>query len=202
MKRFRVTEPVQHQVEIKKSRFLVSVQPVLNIDDAIAWLNANKAADANHNCWAYRIGQSYRFTDDGEPSGSAGKPVLAAIDGLKLDLVLVLVIRYFGGVKLGVGGLMRAYGGSASQALNMASLQEIKKLTRLDFHVPFDCAHYVNALVKPKQMTKLAETYDETGIAFSIEMEADLEPAFEQQLVDISRGQVFFSSINDVKEYS
>ena len=76
---------------------------------------------ANHNCWAWRTGQVYRFNDDGEPSGTAGKPILAAIDGQGLDRVAVVVTRWFGGVLLGSGGLIRAYGGTAALGLREAA---------------------------------------------------------------------------------
>lgn len=80
---------------------------------------------ANHNCWAWRIGQAYRFSDDGEPSGTAGKPMLQAIDGQALDRVVVVVTRWFGGILLGSGGLMRAYGGTAAACLRAAAKTEI-----------------------------------------------------------------------------
>jgi putative IMPACT (imprinted ancient) family translation regulator len=76
---------------------------------------------ASHNCWAWRIGQAYRFSDDGEPSGTAGKPILQAIDGQALDRTLVVVTRWFGGILLGSGGLMRAYGGTAALCLRAAA---------------------------------------------------------------------------------
>ena len=75
---------------------------------------ANSDPEATHNCWAYKIGQEYRFNDDGEPGGTAGRPILQAIEGQGMDRVAVLVVRWFGGVKLGAGGLVRAYGGCAA----------------------------------------------------------------------------------------
>ena len=75
---------------------------------------------ATHNCWAYRIGSEYRFSDDGEPAGTAGRPILAAIDGQGCDQVVVVVTRWYGGIKLGAGGLVRAYGGCAAECLRAA----------------------------------------------------------------------------------
>ena len=80
---------------------------------------------ANHNCWAFRIGQTYRFNDDGEPSGTAGKPILQAIDGQSLDHIAVVVTRWFGGTLLGSGGLIRAYGGTAAMCLRAAEKTEV-----------------------------------------------------------------------------
>lgn len=75
------------------------------------FLQAVQDLQATHNCWAYKVGAQYRFSDDGEPAGTAGRPILSAIEAQHLDRVMVVVTRYFGGIKLGVGGLVRAYGG-------------------------------------------------------------------------------------------
>lgn len=106
--------------EIKKSRFLAVAGPVSDEAAAKEFIAANSDQTANHNCWAWRIGQAYRFSDDGEPGGTAGKPILQAIDGQSLDRVAVVVTRWFGGVLLGSGGLVRAYGGTAASCLREA----------------------------------------------------------------------------------
>src|SRR5690554_308002 len=103
-----------HQEDIRKSRFVPVAMPVKTPAQALAFFAAHSVADATHNCWAYRIGTEYRFNDDGEPGGTAGRPILQAIDGQQCDRVAVLVVRWFGGIKLGPGGLMRAYGGLAA----------------------------------------------------------------------------------------
>lgn len=113
--------------EIKKSRFLAVAGPVSDDAAAKAFIVANSDQTANHNCWAWRIGQAYRFSDDGEPSGTAGKPILQAIDGQSLDRVAVVVTRWFGGVLLGSGGLIRAYGGTAASCL-----REVEKVPLVD----------------------------------------------------------------------
>ena len=111
--------------DIKKSRFVAHAAPVMSEDEAKAFIAAVSDPSANHNCWAWRIGQAYRFSDDGEPSGTAGKPMLQAIDGQALDRVVVVVTRWFGGILLGSGGLMRAYGGTAAACLRAAAKTEI-----------------------------------------------------------------------------
>lgn len=113
--------------EIKKSRFLAVAGPVSDEAAAKAFIAANSDQTANHNCWAWRIGQAYRFSDDGEPGGTAGKPILQAIDGQSLDCVTVVVTRWFGGVLLGSGGLIRAYSGTAA-----ICLREAEKLPLVD----------------------------------------------------------------------
>lgn len=112
--------PVEARQEIKKSRFLAHAGPVGSEAEAKAFIASHADATAGHNCWAWRIGQNYRFSDDGEPGGTAGKPILQAIDGQALDRVAVLVSRWFGGTLLGSGGLIRAYGGTAALGLRSA----------------------------------------------------------------------------------
>lgn len=106
--------------EIRKSRFVAVAGPVANEAAARDFVAAHADQTAGHNCWAWRLGQSYRFSDDGEPGGTAGKPILAAIDGQELDGVAVVVSRWFGGILLGSGGLVRAYGGTAAMCLREA----------------------------------------------------------------------------------
>ena len=118
--RLTLVELTTARQEIKKSRFLALAGPVADEAAAKDFIAAQADPAANHNCWAWRLGQRYRFNDDGEPGGTAGKPILAAIDGQALDGVAVVVTRWFGGVLLGGGGLIRAYGGTAALCLREA----------------------------------------------------------------------------------
>lgn len=117
---FSIEQQTSFKQDIKKSRFLAVAAPVSSEEGAKEFLAAHSDAAANHNCWAWRVGQNYRFSDDGEPSGTAGKPILQAIDGQSLDNIAVVVTRWFGGILLGSGGLMRAYGGTAAACLRVA----------------------------------------------------------------------------------
>ncbi len=118
--RFTLVETAIRQQEIKKSRFVAVAGPIADEVAAKDFIAAKSDRAANHNCWAWRLGPRYRFSDDGEPSGTAGKPILAAIDGQGLDGVVVVVTRWFGGILLGSGGLIRAYGGTAALCLREA----------------------------------------------------------------------------------
>ena len=97
-----------HSLEIKHSRFVAQACALASPEQALEQVRRFAAVDATHNCWAYRYGQEYRSSDDGEPSGTAGRPILAAIDGQGYDRVVVVVTRWYGGIKLGAGGLVRA----------------------------------------------------------------------------------------------
>lgn len=116
---------LERETEIKKSRFIARVAPVTSRDDVRGWLEQahRDHPDARHICWAYQIGRpgsaaEAAMNDDGEPSGTAGKPILNVIQHKDMGDVLVMVIRYFGGIKLGAGGLVRAYAGAAESVLS------------------------------------------------------------------------------------
>jgi len=116
----------QSEIKVKGSRFLCTVIPALSKEVAETEYAKikKKYYDATHNCFAWRINEKeWRYSDDGEPSGTAGKPILQAIDGKGLYEILCVVTRYFGGTKLGTGGLIRAYGDGTSQALTETSLK-------------------------------------------------------------------------------
>ena len=100
---YTLAAPVVHEETIQKSRFIAKAAPVASEEEALAFLEAQREPQATHNCYAYKLGNLYRFFDDGEPTGTAGKPILHAIEAQGLDSVVVLVVRYFGGIKLGAG---------------------------------------------------------------------------------------------------
>lgn len=124
MKRFAKLQTVEVD-KVKGSRFIVTVSPMVNEDQCKGILSDLQKAhpNANHNCWAWRLsGDRERSNDDGEPSGSAGEPILQRMRRADLIDSLVVVTRYFGGTKLGVGGLVRAYGGSAAEVISEVDL--------------------------------------------------------------------------------
>ena len=100
---FTLGGPCEYREEIRKSRFLALAAPVSSAAEAQAFIARHSDLAASHNCWAWKVGNQYRFNDDGEPGGTAGRPILAAIEGQDLDQVAVLVIRWYGGIQLGTG---------------------------------------------------------------------------------------------------
>lgn len=187
---FELVQPATAEQIIKKSRFLGVAVPIANEEEAKAALAAHGHADANHNCWAWRLGATYRFSDDGEPSGTAGKPILAAIDGQSIDKVVVIVVRWFGGVLLGSGGLVRAYGGTAAMCLRGAQRVETKPSVEGHFHLDFSDL----ALVKAKlagfgDVQVLEERFDATGADLAVRIaEADVE-AVSRLVSDLTSGR-------------
>ncbi len=125
----------------KASKFISIALPVSSEEEARESLEVIRNAyhDANHHCYAYRLGlenQAYRVNDDGEPSGSAGKPIYGQILSMGLSDVLVVVTRYFGGTKLGIPGLIHAYRTAAREALEQAVI--VEKIIRVQYRVTFD----------------------------------------------------------------
>lgn len=118
---------ITHEYIVQKSKFISMLYQVNNEEEVINILNKLKLEykDATHICYAYIINNIKRFQDDGEPSGTAGMPILNVLENQKLNLILAVVIRYFGGIKLGAGGLVRAYTTSVVEALENQDLGEI-----------------------------------------------------------------------------
>lgn len=174
---FQLEQTATFEQIIKKSRFLAIALAVATEEEAKAAIATHSDADANHNCWAWRIGTAYRFSDDGEPSGTAGKPILAAIDGQSLDNALVIVTRWFGGILLGSGGLVRAYGGTAAGCLRSASTIELKPsvegFVRIDFS---DLARVKARLQAITDLTVAEEQFTATGADLLLRVpEAEIE---------------------------
>lgn len=133
--------PVENELVIKKSRFIAHVAPVASVDDAERVIGEvrKRAWDARHNCTAMvtgLLGDQARSSDDGEPSGTAGVPMLEVLRRRELTDVVAVVTRYFGGVKLGAGGLIRAYSTAVSEALGLGSLLRRESLTQVRIDVP------------------------------------------------------------------
>jgi uncharacterized YigZ family protein len=177
--------------EIKKSRFTAFAAPIANEAEAKEFLASVSDLSANHNCWAWRIGQSYRFSDDGEPSGTAGKPMLAAIDGQELDRAIVVVTRWFGGILLGSGGLMRAYGGTAASCLRQAEKTEVIATVPVSFHVGFsDLALVKSRLQGFQNLTVTGEDFGAEGANISAERPEAKAVEIAALVKDISAGRV------------
>ena len=144
--------------------------------------------DATHHCWAYRIGDLYRFNDDGEPGGTAGAPILRAIEGQGLQHVMVVVVRYFGGVKLGTGGLVRAYGGAAAEVLRTAQLLTVRPRLGLRVSVGFAEQGALYHLLDSWDILRGPEEYTAQGLTLPLQVYPEDEAAFITALEDATRG--------------
>jgi putative IMPACT (imprinted ancient) family translation regulator len=184
--------PAQYLHEVKHSRFLVQALPILSAEAAQRSLSDLSDADATHNCWAWRLGDQYRSSDDGEPAGTAGRPILAAIDGQGYDRVLVVVTRWFGGIKLGAGGLVRAYGGAAAECLRRAERQPLIRTIDLLVLCEFTDIGSVHAIVVALAAEKLGEDFDANGARLRLRIAEDRSVDLKTRLRDATRNRVRF----------
>lgn len=175
--------------EVRKSRFVANAAPVDDVDAALAFFARASVRDATHNGWAYRIGAQYRFNDDGEPSGTAGKPILAAIDGQGVDRVAVVVTRWYGGIKLGAGGLVRAYGGTAAECLRSAARVAIVELERVSVRCDFATAATLHARLADLGATKSGEAFGADGVELALDLPRANVDALVALVRDLTRGR-------------
>lgn len=175
---------------IKKSRFVATAGPIASEQGAKDFIAAHSDPGANHNCWAWRVGQSYRCSDDGEPSGTAGKPILQALDRLSLDNVAVVVTRWFGGVLLGSGGLIRAYGGTAAACLRTGKLVEIVAVREATITVTFsDLALVKVRLASIAGVRIRRESFTETGATLMVNLPDANAPQIARMIMDLTSGR-------------
>ena len=180
----------EYREEIRKSRFITFAAPITSPAEAQAFIAQHSDLNATHNCWAWKIGDQYRSTDDGEPGGTAGRPILAAIEAQDCDQVVVLVIRWYGGIQLGTGGLARAYGGGANKCLQPAP--KIELITR----VPLSCACGFSELALVKlRVAELGglvveENFTANGVELQLAVGASQIDTLQSQLADLSRGRI------------
>lgn len=147
------------------SRFLSFALPIRSAEEAKTLIKSyqNEYHDARHVCWAYMIGperKEWQLNDNGEPSGTAGKPILGQINSLGLTDVLVIVVRYFGGIKLGTSGLIAAYREAARLALEDGGLKEMRQMERLELTFPYARAQGVMRVVKNPEVKMLERDFD------------------------------------------
>jgi uncharacterized YigZ family protein len=175
--------------EVRKSRFLARARPVDDAGAALAFVAGIDERDASHHCWAYRIGTLYRFNDDGEPAGTAGKPILQAIDGQNVDDVVVVVARWFGGIKLGAGGLMRAYGGCAAECLRQAEKSPLIETVRVEFALEFAALARLRARLREMGGVLEAEDFQDAGALLRLSLPQAKLSELRSFLADLSRGR-------------
>lgn len=188
-----LASPVQHVQDVKHSRFLAQATPIDDAQAALAFVRKVADPEATHNCWAYRHGSDYRSSDDGEPAGTAGRPILAAIDGQGFDRVAIVVTRWFGGIKLGAGGLVRAYGSTAAECLRLAPRLPLVPMSRLRLYCRFDDIGLVHALLPAHAAAKLDETFDADGMRMRIQLPVEQEDALKTRLRDATRNRIGIS---------
>jgi uncharacterized YigZ family protein len=193
---YTLKAPQQHAQTIKRSRFLAHAAPVGSEADALAFFDSVADPGATHNCWAWRLGGRSRYNDDGEPSGTAGRPLLALLEARDVDAVMLVVTRWYGGIKLGVGGLARAYAGTAAGCLQPAVLaRQIARSSYL-LRVEFSLAGVVHQLLDQHAAEKLAEDFNADGVAIRFRVADNRARGLHQALQDACSGRASIRRIN------
>lgn len=159
---------VRVEEKIKKSRFIATIAHASSVSEAKEFIQKIKKEfpDASHNCWAYQTGPpgetlSIGMSDDGEPHNTAGRPMLDILKHCKIGEIVAVVTRYFGGIKLGTGGLVRAYSGVLKKALDSAELKEKKDMENISFTISYENINAVKNILKKFDAEILEEIYKE-----------------------------------------
>ena len=193
---FTIKNKTYSELKISKSKFISQAVPFISQSEIPGIINSVKKEfyDASHHPYAYRVGpddNNYRFSDDGEPQGSSGKPILEAIDKFQLTDIIVIVSRYFGGVKLGVGGLRRAMSEAAELCLAEAEITEklITEILKLEFDYRF-----MNAVMNlaESEKIKVAENLSDEKCRLALDVRLSLVPVFKKRVLEITNGSAVF----------
>lgn len=187
-------EPVMVSEEIKRSRFITLVAHTDGVTAAKAFVEKVRAEhpDARHHCWAWVAGapddsQQLGFSDDGEPAGTAGKPMLAQLMGKGIGEITAVVVRYYGGVKLGTGGLVKAYGGGVQLALNQLLTVLKVPLTEYTLQCSYSQLAGVETLLRQSDGL-IVESHFQATVAMRVALPQTQVAAFSARLSDLSRG--------------
>ena len=193
---FILSHSFTFEEDIKKSRFQAIAATVENEQQIKSFLEQHKDISTTHQCWAWKISHQIRVNDDGEPSGTAGRPILATIEGHDLNNIIVLVNRWYGGIKLGTGGLMRAYGGCAGQCLELAEkIEWIEKK-----HLQFQCLFNEWPIMQYEliqQNIEYQQCFSETGVEIEARAEIHQIEALKHKLQDLTRGRENIKVLED-----
>ena len=182
------------EIKVKGSRFIAHASAARNRDAAESYIvNISKQFfDATHNCFAYRIGtgdsELTRFNDDGEPSGTAGKPILQTLESFRLTNSVVIVTRYFGGTKLGTGGLVRAYSSAAKTVLEKAKIRVIQITDTIKVSFPYELSNAIQTVLANYPTLKQHAEYD-VKVTAVLKIRKDFTQQFIRELKDKTAGK-------------
>jgi len=199
-----VANDMRVRTKIKKCKFITSIKNVNTVKEAENFITdtAEEFVDATHNVYAFKVGLGdqavTRCSDDGEPSGSSGPPALQALEGEGLTNVAVVVTRYFGGVKHGVGGLIRAYGGCVREAITEAGIEEKDRYLELSIAISPDLmGRVINDLEGSAGEVKDTVYDDEDGLKIIAVMKPSRVEPFTERIKEVTGGQADVEQIGE-----
>lgn len=186
--------PCSHEIKIKASRFIARGYPIDSVESAGKILAGVKKEEysANHHCFAWVAGldaETFKYSDDGEPSGTAGRPIYQVITGRKLKNVLVIVIRYFGGTKLGTGGLVRAYTQASIEMLDRARIVERLICDRLRFSLPIGLYDRLMRIISTEKLEINSQDFSD-HVLMELSVRKSKTDKFKAQLIELTGGRI------------
>jgi uncharacterized YigZ family protein len=194
-KRLIPLEEVENEILVVNSRFIASLAPAKSVEEAREYIAEIKRRypDATHNVPAFVIGHGKSLithcSDDGEPSGTSGRPALAVLQGSGLGNVVVVVTRYFGGTKLGTGGLVKAYGDAVREILPLVKLAELVETVTLAFTIPYNLYELCVRLIENNNGIILDKVFA-VEVDLLVQFKVENEDSFRTDLVELCKGQV------------
>lgn len=195
-------EPNSAEIEIKKSRFISHFKAVATAEEALQFVEETKKKywDARHNCYAYIVGDQKRFSDDGEPQGTAGKPMLEVLESRNLINAVVVVTRYFGGVLLGTGGLLRAYQQATIEGLDKCVIEEKKQGIRMEITTDYNGFGKIQYIAANDGAIVLDTQYTDK-VLLEVVCEKDMAESFINKVTEATAGQAVYGEKKEVVYY-
>lgn len=190
-----ISKTVSIETKVKGSRFIGEVLPVEKTEQADSEIEIIRKREhsATHHCYAYRIGLEpnieFKYSDDGEPNGTAGKPIYDCIEGRNLANILVVVTRYFGGTKLGTGGLARAYSKAAKQALEKSKIKTVYLTDSVNLKFDFSYYDKVQRLMNKFAVNQSSSEFTER-VTLNVLVRKSLCDEFVNELTNLTSGQI------------
>jgi uncharacterized YigZ family protein len=199
-----IQKQIKTEIVINKSHFINYTLPIKDVIEANQVLDTLKEQykDANHHCYAYILGHNQniqKYSDDGEPSKTAGIPLLDVLQKNNLTNVITVTIRYFGGIKLGAGGLVRAYSKSCANSILEAKFTHLTELSLLELIIPFDQIGHVEKFIREDYDLKTTN-YD-THVHYQIELETNQVEACKQFFLEQTNGNIEFITLKEYNTY-
>lgn len=186
----------------KKSRFIANARAVSSEEEAVEFINAIKKKnwDARHNCMAYVVNDIQRFSDDGEPQGTAGKPILDVITGRELSNVVIVVTRYFGGILLGTGGLVRAYQRAAIEALDNAIIAEKKSGKKFSIETDYNGLGKIQYIASSEEINIIDTIYMD-NVNITVVSDEEKYNGFIKKVIEATAGKAIITEVTDIVFY-
>ncbi len=185
-----------YEFKEKNSKFISLIFPVLESFEADTILKALKKRyhDSTHVCFAYRLGNGvedyFRYSDDGEPSGTAGIPIYSELKGAGLFNALIAVVRYYGGIKLGTGGLVKAYSKSAKNIINSSTIKTEKIMKRVEIDLPFELMGEIMKMVDKYSVTVKDQKFDDKGVKITLDIPETSFAKVRDDIRNVTKGKI------------